>query len=201
MPKKVAAIRSSHVRTKSGLRNGYFWETRRRIPKVRGFPGAVIRDETRKGCWRWISLRRASQAYRPFLFGWLPGTLKAADGGFEDCKRNAFSFIRLPLIAAGLFFGCWLHSCDFLWRVLLLACGQVRRSHCPQQFFLLRSVSALCLPPASSGLVQPAFGFPPAALALGLLRCWCVCLIVRNQMPFHVFFWCGLRSTHSRRML
>ena len=27
-----------------------------------------------------------------FLLGWLPGTLKAADGGFEDCKRNAFSF-------------------------------------------------------------------------------------------------------------
>ena len=29
---------------------------------------------------------------RLFLLGWLPGTLKAADGGFEDCKRNAFSF-------------------------------------------------------------------------------------------------------------
>ena len=51
-----------------------------------------IRGETRRGCWRWTSLRRASQAYRPFLLGWLPGTLKAADGGFEDCKRNAFSF-------------------------------------------------------------------------------------------------------------
>ena len=99
MPKKVAAIRSNHVRTKSGLRNGYFLETRGGIPKVRGFAVAVlkgrprhIRRETRRGCWRWTSLRRASQAYRPFLLGWLPGTLKAADGGFEDCKRNAFSF-------------------------------------------------------------------------------------------------------------
>ena len=27
-----------------------------------------------------------------FCLGKLPGTLKAADGGFEDCKRNAFSF-------------------------------------------------------------------------------------------------------------
>ena len=35
---------------------------------------------------------RASWAYRPFLLGFLPGTLKAADGGFEGCTRNAFSF-------------------------------------------------------------------------------------------------------------
>ena len=56
--------------------------------------------------------------------------------------------------------------------------------------------SAFCLPPASSGLVQPAFGFPPAALALGFLRCWCVCLIVRNEMPFYVSFGvvCGQRT-------
>ncbi len=51
-----------------------------------------IRGEPRRGCWRWTSLRLASQAYRSFSLGWLPGTLGAADGGFEDCKRNAFSF-------------------------------------------------------------------------------------------------------------
>ena len=90
MPKKVAAIRSNHVRTKSGLRNGSksSWLCGRCL---KGRP-RQIRGETRRGCWRWTSLQRASQAYRPFLFGWLPGTLKAADGGFEDCKRNAFSF-------------------------------------------------------------------------------------------------------------
>ena len=38
------------------------------------------------------TLRRASQAYRSSSLGWLPGTIGAADGGFEDCTRNAFSF-------------------------------------------------------------------------------------------------------------
>ena len=56
--------------------------------------------------------------------------------------------------------------------------------------------SAFCLPPASSGLVQSAFSFPPAALAVGFLRCWCVCLIVGNEMPCHVSFGvvCGQRT-------
>ena len=37
----------------------------------------------------------------------------------------------------------------------------------------LRS-SACCLLPACRGLLQAACGFPPAAFALGCLRCWCV---------------------------
>jgi len=110
------------------------------------------------------------------------------------------------LMSVSLLGGCFLPcpaSSDCRWLVFLAAgctvvisCGGSCCLHVDKcdgatarsNFFLLRSVSALCLPLASSGLVQPAFGFPPAALALGLLRCWCVCLIVRNQMPFHVSY-------------
>jgi len=137
--------------------------------------------------------------------------------GAENCSRRVWwqclhPALRCPLLlgcrfmSVSLLGGCFLPcpaSSDCRWLVFLAAgctvvisCGGSCCLHVDKcdgatarsNFFLLRSVSALCLPLASSGLVQPAFGFPPAALALGLLRCWCVCLIVRNQMPFHVSY-------------
>ncbi len=69
-----------------------------------------------------------------------------------------------PLIAAGLFFGCWLHRCDFLWGVLLLACGQVRRSYWPQQFFL--TAFGFCIMPA-------ACFFRPRVTCFRLPACCC----------------------------
>ena len=91
------------------------------------------------------------------------------------------------LMSVSLLGGCFLPcpaSSDCRWLVFLAAgctvvisCGGSCCLHVDKcdgatarsNFFLLRSVSALCLPLASSGLVQPAFGFPPAALALCVL--------------------------------
>ena len=51
--------------------------------------------------------------------------------------------VLLPQIAAGLLIACWLHSCDFSWRVLLLALGQTLLEPLPAQGLL----SAACGPP------------------------------------------------------
>ena len=50
--------------------------------------------------------------------------------------------VLLPQIAAGLLIACWLHSCDFSWRVLLLALGQTLLEPLPAQGLL----SAACGP-------------------------------------------------------
>ena len=74
----------------------------------------------------------------------------------------------------------------------------------------LRS-SACCLLPACRGLLQAACGFPPAAFALGCLRCWCVLQREEHIVSSRLFgvvcgqgtvaSWCEMKSGLEWRSL
>ena len=105
--------------------------------------------------------------------------------------------VLLPLIATGLFIACWLHGCDFSWRVLLLAFGQVRRSHCPRRRCLLMH-AVICIMPAACFLRPRAacFRLPARCFGFGLLE-MLVCVLDREEeMLFHVSYGvvCGQRT-------
>jgi hypothetical protein len=105
--------------------------------------------------------------------------------------------VLLPLIATGLFIACWLHGCYFSWRVLLLALGQVRRSHCPRRRCLLMH-AVICIMPAACFLRPRAacFRLPARCFGFGLLE-MLVCVLDREEeMLFHVSYGvvCGQRT-------
>ena len=74
----------------------------------------------------------------------------------------------------------------------------------------LRS-SACCLLPACRGLLQAACGFPPAAFAVGCLRCWCVLQREEHIVSSRLFgvvcgqgtvaSWCEMKSGLEWRSL